>query len=181
MIGEIRRWLGGRIAQLFLTSALILFVELLLLRWVPASIVYFGFFTNVLLIGSFLGIGVGILLGRRFPTQRAVLFGPVALLTVGLVSLTRFDVVVRPTDELFFGLTEQAGESNYLFVLPLVTLLVAATLAVWLCRWGSSSVRCPRSRPTPPMSPARSSASRCSPCARCCRRHLRSGSLSPAC
>ena len=128
--GEVRRRLGGPIAQLFLTSALILFVELLLLRWVPASIIYFGFFTNVLLIGSFLGIGIGILLGRRFPTQRAAMFGPVALLTVGLVSLTRFDVVVRPSDELFFGLTEQAGESNYLFVLPLVTLLVAATLAV---------------------------------------------------
>ena len=117
-------------AQLFLTSALVLFVELLFLRWVPASIVYFGFFTNVLLIGSFLGIGVGILLGRRFPDKRSVLFGPAMLLAVAIVSLAQFNVVVRPTDELFFGLTEHAGDANYFVVLPLVMLLVAATLAV---------------------------------------------------
>jgi hypothetical protein len=113
-----------------LTSALVLFVELLFLRWVPASIVYFGFFTNVLLIGSFLGIGVGILLGRRFGDKRALLFGPVTLLAVAIVSLAQFNVVVRPTDELFFGLTEHAGDPNYVLVLPLVMLLVAATLAV---------------------------------------------------
>jgi hypothetical protein len=52
--------------RLVLASATILFTELLLIRWIPANIRYVGFFPNFLLMASFLGIGVGILLGRRF-------------------------------------------------------------------------------------------------------------------
>ena len=51
--------------RLFLTSLAILFVELLLIRWIPANVNYIGFFSNFLLIASFLGIGLGILLGRN--------------------------------------------------------------------------------------------------------------------
>jgi hypothetical protein len=50
--------------RLFLTSGTLLFVELLLIRWIPANVVYVGFFNNFLLLASFLGIGIGILLGR---------------------------------------------------------------------------------------------------------------------
>ena len=56
--------LAGSTVRLFLTSATILFVELLLIRWIPANVIYVGFFSNFLLIASFLGIGLGILLGR---------------------------------------------------------------------------------------------------------------------
>ena len=45
-----------------------LFVELLLIRWIPANVVYLGFFRNFLLMASFLGIGAGILFGRD-PTR----------------------------------------------------------------------------------------------------------------
>jgi len=48
--------------RLLLTSATLLFVELLLIRWIPSTVKYVGFFTNFLLMASFLGIGVGILL-----------------------------------------------------------------------------------------------------------------------
>src|SRR5206468_3836961 len=34
----------------------LLFVELVLLRWIPANATYTGFFSNFLLMGSFLGI-----------------------------------------------------------------------------------------------------------------------------
>ena len=51
--------LAGPAVRLFLTSATILFVELLLIRWVPANVVYVGYFSNFLLMASFLGIGGG--------------------------------------------------------------------------------------------------------------------------
>src|ERR1700675_2949602 len=57
--------LSGKPLRLFLTSATVLFVELLLIRWIPANVKYVGFFSNFLLMASFLGIGVGILRGRR--------------------------------------------------------------------------------------------------------------------
>ena len=59
------RPLSGSPLRLFLTSATLLFVELLVIRWIPANVKYVGFFANFLLMASFLGIGVGILLGRR--------------------------------------------------------------------------------------------------------------------
>ena len=48
----------------------ILFVELLLIRWIPSEVRYIGFFSNFLLMASFLGIGIGILLGRAIDTHR---------------------------------------------------------------------------------------------------------------
>ena len=60
--------LRGPGLRLVLTSATLLFVELVLLRWIPANVTYIGFFSNFVLMASFLGIGVGVLLGRRFAT-----------------------------------------------------------------------------------------------------------------
>ena len=57
-------WLASPAARLFLTSGTLLFVELLLIRWIPANVIYVGFFRNFLLMASFLGIGVGILWKR---------------------------------------------------------------------------------------------------------------------
>ena len=48
-------------ARLVLLSFLMLFVELGLIRWGGAYNVYLSFFTNFILLASFLGIGVGFL------------------------------------------------------------------------------------------------------------------------
>jgi SAM-dependent methyltransferase len=60
--------------RLVLLSFLMLFVELGLIRWSGAYIVYLSFFTNFVLLASFLGVGVGFLRSRargdlfsRFP------------------------------------------------------------------------------------------------------------------
>ena len=47
--------------ELFLISLLILFLELACIRWFPAHVLYLTFFTNVVLLGSFLGMSVGCL------------------------------------------------------------------------------------------------------------------------
>ncbi len=49
-------------AKLVLLSFVGLFLELCLIRWLPAHIFSIGFFANVVLIGSFLGLGIGFLL-----------------------------------------------------------------------------------------------------------------------
>ena len=87
--------LAGTPVRLFLTSATILFVELLLIRWIPANVKYIGFFSNFLLMASFLGIGLGILLGRR--GRRLVLspFAPLLLVTVDLVYGAQLNIQFR--------------------------------------------------------------------------------------
>jgi hypothetical protein len=47
--------------QLFLWSFLMLFVELALIRWLGARVFYLSYFSNFVLLGSFLGIGIGFL------------------------------------------------------------------------------------------------------------------------
>ena len=121
--------LRGHAVRLFLTSATILFVELLLIRWVPANVIYVGFFSNFLLMASFLGIGLGILLGRR---GRPLLVSPFALLLLAVVALVyraQLNVQIRTRDELFFGLAESGAADVNFLVLPLVIVLVTALMA----------------------------------------------------
>ena len=47
--------------RLLLASALMLFLELALIRWSGSNIVHLSYFSNFVLLGSFLGIGVGFL------------------------------------------------------------------------------------------------------------------------
>src|SRR5205085_1613049 len=55
---------GSGRARLFLLSFLMLFVELGLIRWTGAYDIYLAFFTNFVLLASFLGVGVGFLRAR---------------------------------------------------------------------------------------------------------------------
>ena len=52
---------------LFLASSCALFLELLLIRWAPAVVPFLAYYANLLLISSFLGLGLGALLARRGP------------------------------------------------------------------------------------------------------------------
>src|SRR5436189_5458459 len=100
--------------RLVLTSATLLFVELLLIRWVPANVIYIGFFRNFLLMASFLGIGAGILWGRRSRRSELPLFGPLLLGVTLLVTQAQLSVQLRSPDEIFFGLSESnAADVNF--------------------------------------------------------------------
>jgi len=68
----------GEGARLFLLSFLLLFVELALIRWTTAYVLYLSYFTNFVLLGSFLGIGLGFLR----PRPALFRFAPVALAVV---------------------------------------------------------------------------------------------------
>jgi spermidine synthase len=51
--------------ELILVSLIILFLELACIRWFPAHVLYLTFFTNVVLLASFLGMSVGCLAANR--------------------------------------------------------------------------------------------------------------------
>ena len=42
-----------------------LFLELALIRWLGANVVHLSYFSNFVLLGSFLGIGAGFLISRK--------------------------------------------------------------------------------------------------------------------
>lgn len=51
--------------QLFAISFAALFLELMVIRWVPAVVRFVAYYSNLLLISSFLGLGLGALMARR--------------------------------------------------------------------------------------------------------------------
>src|SRR6516162_9477814 len=52
--------------ELFVISFLILFLELACIRWFASTVIFLTFFTNIVLMGCFLGVSVGCLAaGRR--------------------------------------------------------------------------------------------------------------------
>ncbi len=130
------RPLSGNAARLWLTSMTILFVELMLIRWVPAEIRYIGFFSNFLLMASFLGIGLGILLGRRGARWSLVAFPMLLLAVVVLITVNALDVTIQGGGgEIWFGLTDAsrgAADTDYTILVLAVALVTAvmATLAM---------------------------------------------------
>jgi hypothetical protein len=132
MTAAIERWLdllASDRVRLVLTSGSLLFVELLLIRWVPAEVRYIGFFSNFLLMASFLGIGIGILLGRVRSLNTVSIFPLLLVAVVWLITTLELNVQVKSIDEIFFGLAEsRAADVNFL-VLPLVFALVTALMA----------------------------------------------------
>lgn len=124
--------LAGNGVRLFLTSATLLFVELMLIRWVPANVTYVGFFSNFLLMASFLGIGLGILLGRRGWSPGVAPFALLLFAVVAIVYKFKLNIQIRDQNELFFGLTDASANTDYFALLLLVVLVTSLMAALAL-------------------------------------------------
>src|SRR5438094_10613452 len=78
--------------QLFLTSFLGLYAELLCIRWMPAHVRFLSYFTNFILLASFLGLGVGILSARRRLLLGPRTFPLLLLFAAILIAAARFEL-----------------------------------------------------------------------------------------
>src|SRR5438477_4852134 len=112
--------------DLFLASFLMLFVELALIRWAGAYVVYLSYFANFILLGSFLGIGIGFLRAHKRPD----LFGkaPVVLaLFVGLMFAFPATIDRTGGDLVYFGV--QVHGLPVWLMLPFVFIATAVAMA----------------------------------------------------
>ena len=112
--------------RLVLASALMLFLELALIRWLGSNIVHLSYFTNFVLLGSFLGIGLGFLQSRK---TRSVLPWSPWILT-GLVAFVHFyPVQIDQTGQqiIYFTAVVPSGPPPWV-ALPIVFGAVAITL-----------------------------------------------------
>src|SRR5712692_7818379 len=112
--------------QLFLTSFLGLYLELLLIRWMPAHVRYLSYFTNFILLASLLGLGVGILSWRRGLPLGPKVLPWLLLAAVVLVALTKYELTIGAVGVLYYGAGERgAFPTENALVLPAAFLLVA--------------------------------------------------------
>src|SRR3954471_6212917 len=118
--------INGTKMRIFLVSFTLLFFELLCIRWIPAYVRYLSYFTNFILLASFLGMGLGIVAARRATFR----FPPFPLLVLALavvVGLNRFELNISSTDVLYFGSgTTGVKRAESFVLLPLIFIFVAA-------------------------------------------------------
>ena len=115
------------VIRLVAGSALMLFLELALIRWLGSNIVHLSYFTNFVLLGSFLGIGLGFLISRR---QWSVLPWSPLILALLVLGVHVFPVTVDRTGSgiIYFTSLGTTGPPVWL-VLPVVFVLTASILA----------------------------------------------------
>jgi spermidine synthase len=117
--------------RLALASALMLFIELSLIRWLGANLVHLAYFSNFVLLGSFLGVGLGFLRAARekAPERPQPYYALVVLVALlGFVSAYPVTVDRASTQVVFFTNISTSGPPIWL-VLPAVFLSTAAVTA----------------------------------------------------
>jgi SAM-dependent methyltransferase len=99
--------LGGfRYSTLALVSALSLFLEMMMIRWISSEIRVFAYFKNLVLVACFLGFGLGCYLCRR-RIQLMVMIAPILVLTVMLKTpLSPLRQIVTALPQMLGGGTE---------------------------------------------------------------------------
>lgn len=129
--------------RIFLLSFTLLFFELLCIRWIPAYVRYLSYFTNFILLASFLGIGLGILSARR-PQFRFPSF-PILLVALTIVvARNRFELHIASTDVLYFGLrTTDLVTAESFVLLPLIFTFVTAAFIPLARSLGTLFIRTP--------------------------------------
>jgi SAM-dependent methyltransferase len=98
--------LGGyRYSTLALISALSLFLEMMMIRWISSEIRVFAYFKNLVLVACFLGFGLGCYLCRRRIRLMAMI-APTVVLTVILTPLSPLRQIVAALPQMLGGGTE---------------------------------------------------------------------------
>jgi hypothetical protein len=115
------------VRRLVLGSSLMLFLELALIRWLGSNVVHLSYFSNFVLLGSFLGVGLGFLIARK--SWSLLPAGPVILAVLVVATLLAPVTIDRAGDQIiYFTSLSTSGPPAWL-VLPLIFVLVAAVLA----------------------------------------------------
>jgi len=115
--------------RLLALSFLMLFVELALIRWTGSNILYLSYFSNFILLASFLGIGLGFL--RADARRNLFPFAAIGLtVLVAFVRIFPVEIDRSGTELIFFGaLGTQSGLPPWL-TLPALFLGVAGVMTL---------------------------------------------------
>lgn len=110
------------------SSALMLFLELALIRWTGSNVVHLSYFSNFVLLGSFLGIGIGILRSSR--AKRLPYYSPVMLGLLVLVIAWKPVTVDRGSSSsvIYFTSLNTTGPPVWV-ILPIIFIAAAVVLA----------------------------------------------------
>ena len=121
----------SRSVRVFLASFLVLFLEVALIRWMPAHVRLLSYFSNFILLASFLGIGIGCLLAP----SRVRLFTWFPLIQAAVVAVVYFfklEVTVPSSGDIFFssGTPQKQVLVETTLLLPVLFVIVATLFSM---------------------------------------------------
>ena len=122
---------------LFVSSFLVLFLETAFIRWLPAYIRLLAYFSNFILLATFLGIGIGCLLAPR-RRNLFVWFPLIQFAVILAVDRLRLEVALPSTSTIYFssGTTAPVIPVESTLLLPLLFTSVAALFVTVAHRMG---------------------------------------------
>jgi SAM-dependent methyltransferase len=135
---------GMRATRVFLASFLVLFLEIALIRWMPAYIRLLSYFSNFILLASFLGIGIGCLLAPL----RSRLFNWFPLFQAAVIAAVYFfklEVSIPTAGSIYFssGTSAKVVLVESTMLLPVLFVIVAALFATVAQRMGREMAQLP--------------------------------------
>jgi hypothetical protein len=104
-----------------------LFVELALIRWTGSNVVHLSYFSNFVLLGSFLGIGIGVLRSSR--AKRLPYYSPIMLGLLVLVIAWKPVTVNRGGSSVIYFTSLNTTGPPVWVILPIIFVAVAVVLA----------------------------------------------------
>ncbi|HOG29363.1 MAG TPA: hypothetical protein PLN93_10350 [Vicinamibacterales bacterium] len=130
--------------RIFLASFLVLFLEVALIRWLPAQIRLLSYFSNFILLAAFLGIGIGSLLGRAARSLFAW-YPALQLLLVAVVYFFRLEVRINAPGSIYFtsGTSDPVTAVETTLLLPVIFVAVAALFAALAQRMAAEMTALP--------------------------------------
>jgi hypothetical protein len=115
--------------RLFTTSFVILFFELVCIRWLPAYVRFLGYFMNFIMLAAFLGIGLGILASRREKLRLPHFFVWLFVL-VAVTRLFRFELLLPSAQVLYYVAGELIAPPENSLVLPIIFFMVTVAFMI---------------------------------------------------
>lgn len=133
-----------RSTRTFIASFLVLFLEVALIRWMPAYIRLLSYFSNFILLASFLGIGIGCLLAPA-RTRLFNWFPLLQAIVIAAVRYFRLEVGVAASGSIYFtsGTSQKVVLVESTMLLPLLFVIVAALFATLAQRMGREMAQLP--------------------------------------
>src|SRR5262245_43050765 len=123
--------------SLFLSSFLVLFLEIALIRWMPAYVRLLAYFSNFILLAPFLGGGLGCLLADK--RRNLIAWFPLLqLIVIAAVDRLRLEVTVPSTSSIYFtsGTAEKVVAVESTLLLPVLFVIVAVLFLAVAHRMG---------------------------------------------
>ncbi|HEX7677637.1 MAG TPA: hypothetical protein VF713_05905 [Thermoanaerobaculia bacterium] len=123
---------GKNRRDLFLVTFSILALELAVIRWMAQQITLFAYLGSVLLIGAFLGMGLGVALGRRRPELFGLALPALAILSAVLAFSEKLHILHTRFPGRAVAMWGMDGAKSFASSLAIIVALFSAVVIVFL-------------------------------------------------